>query len=695
MPSHEPTGGTWHRIYYALGAFNVVSVVIAIALSYRAMAGFSASIAVNEAWAVRVGDYAALGHAASAADAPGNDVFESGDLEGETARLAEARRAFETSALAAATELASEVPFEVRAPLEISLARARAAFSRMMLEAEQIFAAFRRHDRESAGRHMAAMDRQFSATSSFLAQLVASVRALQQAQFVGQEAESASLRAFQYVLVVLVLLIVAAVVAYGRKLARVFATHQALIASKNRDMRLVLDHAIQGFLTIDLDGVMANERSAAADRWFGAPAPGTTLCTHLGDECAVFCQMLALGLDELRAASLPLELVLEQLPRRFVRTGSTYDVTYTPVATSDQTDRLLVMITDVTERLARERAEAEQREMLYIFQQISVDRAGVEEFLLEAGTLVTELRTQQDPVVQKRLVHTLKGNCAVYGLTSYVALAQDIESELAGSEAGLTPAQRMTLVELWRETMKRVAELLGGARRGTVEIDVRDIAMARLSASPELATMLDSWSREPVARRFERLAIQVKATAQRVGKPAPRIDIRGSGIRLDADGWTSFWAAMVHVVRNSIDHGIESEEERVLAGKSPMGNLTMEAGREQGQFMIKIRDDGRGIDWERVRERARRLGLPCDTRRELADALFHDGVSTRDQVSELSGRGVGLSALADVVAELGGRIAVDSEPSRGTTMTFWFPEAVIAHTRERQRARSSLIPQFS
>ena len=90
MPSPPPAtrSATWHRVYYALGAFNVVSVLAAIALSYTAMSGYSGSIAVNEAWATRLGRYEELARTASRADAPGNDVFEDLDVEGEATRLA-------------------------------------------------------------------------------------------------------------------------------------------------------------------------------------------------------------------------------------------------------------------------------------------------------------------------------------------------------------------------------------------------------------------------------------------------------------------------------------------------------------------------------------------------------------------------------------------------------------------------------
>jgi signal transduction histidine kinase len=705
---------TWHRVYYALGAFNVVSVLAAIALSYIAMSGFSESIAVNEEWADRLGHYSELAQMASRADAPGNDVFETQDVDGEVAHLATYRAAFERDYQAAVDELTRNTSPTVSAPLIGKLAAAHAAFELMMHEADLTFAAFRGNDRGAAGQHMAAMDRQFSVTSEALTALLSEVRNLQQSHFAHQEAQSGSLRVLEYLLAGLVVLIVAAIVAYGRKLAMVFAKQQATIDARNRDMRLVLDHVAQGFLTINSHGVISNERSAVVDRWFGVAGPDTTLPELLCNRCPGFAASLELGLGELREDIMPAALVLDQLPRRFDLATRIYDVAYTPIhpgAGSSQTEggeagagkaparieQLLVVISDVTELVAREISDREQGEMVRIFQRISVDRSGVEEFLLEAGSLVTQLRDEQDPVVQKRIVHTLKGNCAIYGLSSYATLAQHIEAELSDTGGGLLPEQRATLEDVWRQAMHRVAGLLGSARRDVLEVDPRELdAAIQLSTSRELSSMLESWRREPVSRRFDRLATQVAEVARRLGKPEPTVDIRSNGIRMEAAGRTAFWAAMIHVVRNAVDHGIEDEQARVAAGKPSRGQIVLSAMSDCGRLVLRVADDGRGIDWEQVRARARAMGLPCATARDLSDAVFHDGLSTRDSVSELSGRGVGLAALAEVVAQLGGEVSVESTAGRGTTVIFTFDEAASQRVGVGPRSRlSSLVPQFS
>src|SRR5262249_22297258 len=134
-----------------------------------------------------------------------------------------------------------------------------------------------------------------------------------------------------------------------------------------------------------------------------------------------------------------------------------------------------------------------------------------------------------------------------------------------------------------------------------------------------------------------------------------------------------------HAVRNAVDHGIEAPHAR--AGRSTAPTLELAASRSDGRLTISISDDGGGIDWARVRARARDLGLPADTQGDLERALFSDGLSARDEVSETSGRGVGMGALRAAVEQLGGTIAIASRPSRGTTVRCVFPEAADAPPR--------------
>jgi two-component system chemotaxis sensor kinase CheA len=123
---------------------------------------------------------------------------------------------------------------------------------------------------------------------------------------------------------------------------------------------------------------------------------------------------------------------------------------------------------------------------------------------------------------------------------------------------------------------------------------------------------------------------------------------------------------------------LEQPEERGRAGKPSSGTVTLSTVVEGHEFVIRVRDDGKGIDWDRLRDRAAALGLPVKTRADLERALFADGVSTADEVTGLSGRGVGMGAVQAACVDRGGTLVVDSIPGGGTTLEFRFPVAEMA-----------------
>jgi chemotaxis protein histidine kinase CheA len=196
------------------------------------------------------------------------------------------------------------------------------------------------------------------------------------------------------------------------------------------------------------------------------------------------------------------------------------------------------------------------------------------------------------------------------------------------------------------------------------------------------------WRLEPVSRRFERVAEQANRLARRMGKRV-QVEIDDKGIRLDPQRWAPFWAAFVHAVHNAIDHGIEESGERQRFQKPETATVSLRAMVENESLAIEIRDDGRGIDWDTIRVRARALGMRSDTQAELVEALFTDGVSTKDTVTDLSGRGVGLAALRAAAHTEGGQVTIASRPQRGTCLRFDFPLRGLAERDFLSDAQSS------
>ncbi len=185
----------------------------------------------------------------------------------------------------------------------------------------------------------------------------------------------------------------------------------------------------------------------------------------------------------------------------------------------------------------------------------------------------------------------------------------------------------------------------------------------------------------PLAVVTERLPRTARDLARRIGKQV-EVEVRGAEIEIDRAILDELGDPLTHLVRNAVDHGLESPAERLGAGKSATGHLTLSARRERDRVLIEIADDGRGMDPERLRRAAVEKGaLTASAARALGDreALLLaclPGVSTVRQVTELSGRGVGLDAVKRSAEALGGALEIDSAPGRGTRFVLRLPLTV-------------------
>ncbi len=214
----------------------------------------------------------------------------------------------------------------------------------------------------------------------------------------------------------------------------------------------------------------------------------------------------------------------------------------------------------------------------------------------------------------------------------------------------------------------------GSARNGDVDIVDR---MRGLLSELQLAVL--TMRMVPLSETFERLPRVVRDAARMCDK---EIDFRveGDEVELDRSILNELSDPLIHMLRNAVDHGIESPEEREALGKPRRGQLLLRAERERNSVRVMLEDDGRGVDRKRVMAKALKLGLvsaseaatiPSDE--EVFRLLAHPGFSTADQVTEVSGRGVGLDAVVNRVRALGGAVEMHSVDGAGTSFMIRLP----------------------
>ncbi|PTM42156.1 chemotaxis protein CheA [Bosea sp. 124] len=181
---------------------------------------------------------------------------------------------------------------------------------------------------------------------------------------------------------------------------------------------------------------------------------------------------------------------------------------------------------------------------------------------------------------------------------------------------------------------------------------------------------------QPVKAVFQRMPRLVRELAQTLGKEV-RLVLEGENTEVDKTIIEELADPLTHMIRNSMDHGLETPDDRIAAGKSPEGTIKLIAEHRAGRIVISVTDDGRGIGRDRLLAKARSRGLVGADERlapeEIDQLIFAAGLSTADVISDVSGRGVGMDVVRRNVESLGGRISVDSEPGRGCKFTLALP----------------------
>ncbi len=465
---------------------------------------------------------------------------------------------------------------------------------------------------------------------------------------------------------------------------RLLATRERQLEQTTEQMRRVLDNTNQGMFVVDMNGVVGSERSRACSAWFGDDeAPLASEYMGSFDEKAG--AWFDLAFDAVAQGMLPPDFTIPQLPTRLEGTKTQLEVDYAPIFDSDEElTHVLVVVSDITDHLAAERAKEKERDVVELTRRLLRDRTGLEQFFEEIESLLVKLREPSiDLVSCKRFLHTIKGNCALFGATAFAARCHEIES---GVEADAAVPKAETVAALkreWENMMSPIKQMLESSDRSVVELTDSELSgfVALVDgASPEqMKAVARSWRNPPVRNMLALLGEQSARIALRLNKEVD-IVIRDNGLRLPLKAWRPFWSALVHVLRNALDHGMEMPDDRVANNKSRRGLITLEASVDKEEVILRFTDDGPGINWPKVEAKYfERVGSgPKPSRAVLTQELLRNGFSSRQEVSELSGRGVGLDAVAHACASVGGKMDVISEPGEGTQFIFRFddPELV-------------------
>lgn len=476
---------------------------------------------------------------------------------------------------------------------------------------------------------------------------------------------------------------------------------EKLVEEKIRDIRSMMEHIPLGILMIQQDRKVHKDHSRKVYEFFDKTQLETVDAmqlvldsSHLDSDQksqALSCIDASLGEDVMNFSMnqhvLPLEIM-----RRDDDRGRILELTWDPIVTSDnRVDKILVTMRDVTDlRRLEEHNQAQQKELEYIAEIMNVPMERFQHFLEtcdellgQSHSLLAEAQTKVlSPKVLKLLfinMHTLKGGARSLYMKQLSQTLHEVEQCLVDAQQQAKPDIQVIRGKLGK-AQKRVDHYKTMALRRlgrtpdkswTVEYSLQEMEelYQQLRGNPVLARMQNLFFGKifkDALTIFDELLASVPALARDLGKERPRIALETGGLFLSHKAEVIFRKIFVHLIRNAMDHGIETAEERKKSGKDPAGTISIRMRKEGDQMALECFDDGRGLNLHRIRDTAVQAGLlPSGSHpnpQELAILIFHPGMSTARELSDISGRGIGMNAVLAFVEQNEGSIAIELDP---------------------------------
>ena len=481
---------------------------------------------------------------------------------------------------------------------------------------------------------------------------------------------------------------------------------KTLTEAKNADHKKhLLDNLKDGVFMFDQRGLISEERSTALSQLL----PVTQKTNSLSD---LLCAYSNIKDDDVKAC---LDLLwdrseffsdydssISMLPKviNFEKSGEKrcLHVEYQPIYNdANKLSLILVTVSDKTSQsVERANADAAKERM----KRMSLAVANLEaykSFLGEAIALIKNCDYFLQPQkigAQKSLLkldnhmHTLKGILGTFGYDQLVYQIHDLESELR-SKGRLDREKSMlmwsSIKDRWKFESSYIEETLNlKDLNNKIMIDKVKLRrlkkMAEESKSFQIMQLVRSFETQSIVELFKSHTNHLKALCERYPEKQAEIFFVPDSDEISHDDIRPLENVLTHIFRNCFDHGLGTKDERLAVGKPETGNISVAAFiTDEKQLHLIIKDDGKGIDCDKLTSKAVASGIwtpeqaVAATYQEKLDLIFSPSLSTKDEVTELSGRGVGMDAVADIVKSLGGTITVFSEKSVGTQFEIDIP----------------------
>lgn len=490
---------------------------------------------------------------------------------------------------------------------------------------------------------------------------------------------------------------------YSKNLEQMVAERTRELSRLNQTMSALLDSLGQGFFIFNQEGKILDVSSKACESTIECRPDGKMIWDVLkipGNKVVGFQKWMQTVFMEM----LPFEDLAPLGPTTLQHSGSRHiAIEYHPLRSHGGTiEGVVVVASDITSLTeAQHQAEYEKEHAKLIINLIKSKRE-VLRFISESTEILTEIKAQTsqesiplDVETLFRNLHTLKGGAALFSVKEVASYCHEAETVLSEFVENGSPQTNSRLRSKCRDVENAFAqfidetkEILGLAslnQERQVEVTIskiNDVAnrIAGLPGGGSVAEhLVQELMMEPLTDFLEPYGDVIQNLSQRLGKVVAPLKINASEVKIVPEIYTPLISTLVHAIRNAVDHGIESSQVRQQAGKPPEGSIVVSAQISRTQacpsLLMRIQDDGGGICPVKIRENLMRRGLSTahESDQQVIQHVFDSQFSTRDQVTEVSGRGVGMDAIKVAAESLGGQVWVESSLGQGTTLCIEVP----------------------
>lgn len=354
---------------------------------------------------------------------------------------------------------------------------------------------------------------------------------------------------------------------------------------------------------------------------------------------------------------------------------------YFPIRNSDsQIEAVVCVATDITDLVAAQKqAEIDRSKADSILKMVQ-HKKQIELFFNETKKDFKKVLPLLDSAISTttseeilRFLHTLKGGAASFSYLTLKEKCHYAESYFIENTENFSPSNKSTFKELFHELHKifladvKNYEAMFGKISSIKTVDISqtdfDFLLEKVSSVLIKNEFTEKYLCEAVAEHISHYPQVITQTAQTLNKSIKPLEISGLDVKVPKQRFDSLFQVLIHALRNSVDHGIENSEKRVKNGKAPEGLISLSISKSPTHLKIALKDDGQGIDPEKIRQKLSLAHSPFanQSNEEIIYRIFDPQFSTKQEVTEISGRGIGMDAILNEVNQLKGSIKINTQ----------------------------------